>query len=105
MIAMQSYRILISKEASSDLDDMAEYVAGICHPITGHKYVNRILEKLSALRITADANPLSNYEIARRINPLAKTMSIMNRKWTVVYHVEFDTVIIDRVLPSKMMIK
>jgi len=50
MIAMQSYRILISKEASSDLDDMAEYVAGICH-------------------------------------------------------LEFDTVIVDRVLPSKMMIK
>ena len=105
MTAMRNYSVLISNEASSDLDDMVRYISEIYHPDSGHKYVDRVLEKLFSLKTTADAYRYSNYEMAKRINPFAKTLSIMNKKWTVVFHVEIDTVIVDRILPSKMMIR
>ena len=36
---------------------------------------------------------------------MLRLLSIMNKKWTVVFHIEIDTVIVDRILPSKMMIR
>ena len=33
-----------------------------------------------------------------------KTLPIMNHKWTVVFHIDGDFVIIDRFIPSKLMV-
>lgn len=101
---MHSYRMIISNEASDDLGEMAAYIASLYRPESGHNYINRILGKLASLVYTANIYPYTRYSNARKINPLAKTMSIMNGKWTVVFHIDNDFVIVDRFIPSKLMI-
>lgn len=101
---MRSYRMIISNEAADDLGEMAAYIATLYRPESGHNYVNRILGKLASLAYTAGIYQHTRYSNARKINSLAKTMPIMNGKWTVVFHIDNDFVIVDRFLPSKLMV-
>ena len=105
MLAMHSYEVIVSNEAYSDLDEMALYIAKLYRPESGHNYVNRILGQLAALSYTADIYQFSHLITAKRIHPQAKTLSIMNHRWTVVFHTESTYVIIDRIIPSKMMVE
>lgn len=104
MPAMQVYEVIVSNKASSDLDAMAEFIASLYRPESGHKYVNRILGQLAALSYSADAYPFSRLMSAKRIHPQAKTLSIINHQWTVVFHIDGIFVIVDRIIPSKMMV-
>ena len=102
---MKTYKVIVNNEAVSDLDGISTYVAGLYRPESGHNYVNRILGQLAALSYTADIYPFSRYTIAKAIHSKAKTLSIINHKWTVVFHVSGNYVVVDRIIPSKMMIK
>ena len=39
--------------------------------------------------------------MAKSIHPKAKTLTIINHKWTVVFHIDGDFVIVDRIFPAK----
>ena len=102
---MKSYQVIVSNFAMADLDGIALYVAKQYRPDSGHKYVNKILGQLASLSYTADVHPVSRYMVAKEIHPKAKTLSIVNHRWTVVFHVAENYVIVDRIIPSKMMVK
>ena len=40
---MQKYNVIVSSDATTDLDEIADYIASIYRPETGHKYVDRII--------------------------------------------------------------
>ncbi len=101
---MQKYDVIVSSDATTDLDEIADYIASIYRPETGHKYVDRILGKISSLSYSAGTYRISPYIMARMIHPEAKTMSIINHKWTVVFHIEQSNVIVDRIIPSSLII-
>lgn len=103
MTAMRIYQVIISYEVLSELEAVAQYIASIYRPESGHNYVNRILGQLAALSYSADAYLYSRFELAKAIHPKAKTITIINHKWTVVFHIEGDFVIVDRIIPSKSM--
>ena len=100
---MQSYRIIVSTAAISDLDGIVDYIVRHNLPDAGNRYRFRVVEKLKSLEYSADSLPFSRMNMARRIHPNAKCMSIMNRKWTVVFHIDVPFVVIDRILPSSLM--
>ena len=104
MLAMHVYRVIVSNKASLDLDAMAEYIASLYRPESGHNYVDRILGQLAALSYTADIYPFSRFTTAKRIHPKAKTLSIINHRWTAIFHIDGNFVIVDRIIPSKMMV-
>ena len=101
MTAMRTYQVIISYAVLSELEAMAQYIASIYRPESGHKYVNRILGQLAASSYSADAYQYSRFKMAKSIHPKAETLTIINRKWTVVFHIDDDFVIVDRIFPSK----
>lgn len=103
MTAMRIYQVIISYEVLSELDAVSKYIASIYRPESGHKYVNRVLGQLAALSYSADAYQYSRFTLAKAIHPKAKTITIINHKWTVVFHIDGDFVIIDRIIPAKSM--
>jgi hypothetical protein len=103
MTAMRTYQVIISYEVLTELEAMAQYIASIYRPESGHKYVNRILGQLAALSYSADAYQYSRFTLAKAIHPKAKTIAIVNHKWTVVFHIDGDFVIVDRIIPAKSM--
>ena len=103
MTAMRIYQVIISYEVLSELDAVSKYIASIYRPESGHKYVNRVLGQLAALSYAADTYQYSRFKMAKSIHPKAKTLTIINHKWTVVFHIDGDFVIIDRIIPAKSM--
>ena len=104
MLAMHVYRVIVSNKASSDLDAMAEYIASVYRPESGHNYGDRVLGQLAALSYTANVYPFSRLTTAKRIHPQAKTLSIVNHRWTAIFHIDGDFVVVDRIIPSKMKV-
>lgn len=43
MRLMQSYTVIVSNEATGDLDEIANYIATVFRSASGHNFVNRIL--------------------------------------------------------------
>ena len=100
---MKTRKVVYSKFAVNDIDKVVEYITCIYRKESGIKYKNRIQKQLDSLAFSADALPKSHRKMVKAIHPDAKTLSIMNRRWTVVFHVEEKYVLVDRIIPSKMI--
>ena len=100
---MRKRKVVLTLDANADLDQIGEFVSGIYREEVGIRFVKRMFLEIIPLGISADAFPLSRLRTAREIHPEAKTIPIMKHRWTVVFHIEGDYVIVDRILPSSCM--
>ena len=101
---MQSYKVIVSAEAGNDLGEIAEYIASKYKSTSGHDFVNRILGQIQALSYSAPTYHESSFVLAKLIHPHAKTINIINHRWTVVFHIDGDYVVIDRIIRSSRVI-
>ena len=100
---MLSYTVIVSNEATNDLDEIADRIAHEYKSTSGHNFVNRILGQIQALSYSAGTYRESPYMMAKLIHPHAKTMNIINHRWTVVFHIEGEYVIVDHIIRSSRM--
>ena len=56
------------------------------------------------LRYLADVIPQSRYRTVLHYHPHAKQLRTRNKRFNIIFHIEGDTVIIDKILASKMII-
>lgn len=101
---MKIRKVIFSKTAVDDLNDIVSYIKNIYRLEAGLKYTERIREQLHSLAFCADSLAPNHFDMIKYRYPEAKTISIMNRRWTAVFHIDEDFVIIDRLIPSKMFI-
>lgn len=90
----------MSNEAVGDLDEIAGYIAREFKSTSGHNFVNRILGQIQALSYSAGTYRESSYMMAKLFHPHAKTMNIINHRWTVVFHIEGEYVKVDHIIRS-----
>lgn len=90
-------------KADADLWHIREFVSSIYRKESGISYNSRMFSEIMSIGLYADIFPISHYQTARAIHPEAKTLSIMQHHWTVVFHIKDDYVIVDRILPSSTM--
>lgn len=102
MSTMHERMVVLTTEADRDMERVEAYVAEIYRPEAGRRYVRRLYLYISELSFAASTFPPSSYLVARRIHPEARTMAVMHR-WTIVFHIYGDYVIVDRIIASKMM--
>lgn len=100
---MLTRTVILTPKAKSDLENIERFVESIYRKGTGQAFINKIVGVVLSLSHSAGAFSLSHYHTARAIHPEAKTLSIMKHRWTVVFHINDDYVIIDRILPSSIM--
>jgi hypothetical protein len=100
---MRSYELIISDSASNDINSLVDFIVAINTPVSGLNYALKLTQSLNSLRNCAGAIQYSRFQTAKAIHPEAKTLPIMKRRWTVVFHINGDYVIVDRILPSSSM--
>ena len=100
---MLSYTVIVSNEAGSDLEEIADYIAKEYKSVSGHNFVSRILGQIQALSYSAGTYRESPYVMAKLIHPHAKTMNIIHHRWTVVFHIDGEYVVVDRIIRSSRM--
>lgn len=90
-------------DADDDLRQIREFVSNIYREEAGYNFIKRMFSEITPIGIYADIFPVSHFQTARDIHPEAKTLSIMKHHWTVVFHIDEEFVIVDKILPSSRM--
>ncbi|MDO5341517.1 MAG: hypothetical protein Q4F69_03580 [Bacteroidia bacterium] len=66
-------------------------------------YSLKLKEEINRLSYLADVIKESDFETAKKYNKKAKILVTKNRKWSIIFHTFRNYVIVDRIIPAKMM--
>lgn len=70
-----------------------------------HKYVDIMACEIQNFSFLANFYHPSQYATIRRLNPKACHMVSHNKKWVYIFHKENQTVVVDRIRPSKLIVR
>lgn len=100
---MKRYQVKVSVAADRDLQQIQEFLHSVLSKRGAFRYVVTMMTEIQTLASYADLFHTSRYADIRAIHPKARRMVSHNRRWTYVFHIEDDTVVVDRILPAKMI--
>ncbi len=67
------------------------------------RYIDDMMSEIQSLTLYADLFHTSRYADIRAIHPQARRMVSHNKRWAYIFHIENNTVIVDRILPTKLI--
>lgn len=102
---MKIYNVTVHQSAEVDIDGIADFLFANLSQESAYTYLRTIGDEIKSLSVYADCFAESRSKTILSIHPHARRMLSHNRKWNYVFHIENDFVILDRVLPSKMIIQ
>ena len=95
--------VVFSPEVVSDIAEISRFIRAKNTKEAANKYIDLLEAEINSLAIWADFIPKSKFWAHRQYHPEAKRLLTKNRKWNVVFHTEGRRVIIDKIIPSKMV--
>jgi len=100
---MRKYRVEYDIEAEADIAALVAWVSGKTSIDYSRRYINRVFDEIDVLSYLAPMLPESKYELPKQYHPEAKTYVVGNKKLTVIFHIDEDYVIVDKILPSALI--
>lgn len=100
---MKEYRLKYSYLAVGDLKGLVDFATKMHTRDFAINYVARLRAEIESLSFLAGVLPESKYRLPKLYHPQAKTLAIGKRKLTVIFHIEGDYVMVDKILPSCMI--
>ena len=101
---MKEYTVRILDTVFADIDDIANYIIDMNTPEHAVKYARELQAEIMTLRYLAGIIPVSRYRSVRHYNPQAKQLRTRNKQLNIIFHIEDDMAIVDKILASKMII-
>jgi plasmid stabilization system protein ParE len=103
---MKVYNVEISASAKADIDELADFLFENMSREAAYRYLDTMGTEMKSLSVYADCFAASHSKTIKTVHPFARRMLSHNRKWNYVFHIiDGDTVVIDRVLKSKMIVR
>ena len=100
---MQIYKVEVDAAARLDVEELADFLFDNMSLEGAYKYLDTIGFEMQSLAVYADCFSESRSLTIKRVHPHARRMVSHNKKWVYVFHIETDTVVIDRILKAKMI--
>lgn len=100
---MNYYKVAVSKNVFTEIEEIADFIIKISTPEHAVKYKNQLILEISSLSYMADVINYSQWKIAKCCHPKAKRMITKNKKWNIIFHVDGIYVIVDKIIPTKMV--
>lgn len=88
-----------------DMDELEEYLKSVMTQIGANKYIDTMIAEVMSLSVFADLYRTSTKENILQYHPQARRMVSHNKRWVYIFHIEDETVIVDRIRPSKLITK
>lgn len=101
---MKEYKVRILDTVFADIDDIADFIVSVSTLEHAVKYARELGAEIMTLRYLADFIPESRYRSVRHYHPHAKQLRTHNKQLNIIFHIEGDYVIVDKILASKMII-
>lgn len=100
---MQIYKVEVGTTARLDVEALADFLFDNMSLEGAYKYLDTIGFEMQSLAVYADCFSESRSLTIKQVHPHARRMVSHNKKWVYVFHIETDTVVIDRILKTKMI--
>lgn len=97
--------VVFSKTMINDLGELADFIVSINTPSSADQYIDQLKSEIATLAYLADCLPLSDREISKRYDEKAKHYITNNKKWHIIFHTTNTKVVVDKLVPSKMVIR
>ena len=101
---MKEYTVKILDSVFDDIEDIADYIVKVSNSQHAVKYVRELQAEIMSLRFLAGIIPQSRYRTIRQYHPNAKKLRTRNKQLVIIFHIEGDFAIVDKILASKMII-
>ena len=102
---MTTSPVRLHRLAVRDLDALYVFLITVMSKEGANRYIDAMIAEVNSLSIFADLYRPSRSADLRCYHPRACRMVSHNKRWVYVFHIETDMVIVDRILPSKMITK
>lgn len=100
---MKQYKVLYRDDVGAYLKELAFFVSQQTSRDFAKRYIQRLRSEVEELSFLATTLPKSKYLMPLRFHKDAKTMTIGHHKLTVIFHIDGEYVIVDKILPSCMI--
>lgn len=100
---MKRYKVLYRADADTYFNELGEFIAKQTTTDFAIRYLQRLRNEIESLEFLAGVLPPSRYRMPLHYHPKAKTMPVCKQKLTVIFHIEGDYAIVDKILPSVMI--
>ena len=100
---MKIYRVEIALSARLDIAELFEFLISVKSQSGANRYIDAMVAELQSLSVFADLYQTSRMADIKRFHPHARSMASHNKRWTYIFHIEDDTVVVDRIRPSKLI--
>jgi plasmid stabilization system protein ParE len=101
---MKTYNVKVRRTAEKDIDSIADFLFDKLSPEGAYRYLDVVGQEIKSLSIYADCFSISRSRTIQSVHPKARRMVSHNHKFVYVFHVEGDTVFLDRVLIGRMIV-
>ena len=102
---MTIYNVRLHSSAMRDMDELEEYLKSVMSQIGANKYIDTMIAEVMSLSVFADLYRTSTKEDILQYHPQARRMVSHNKRWVYIFHIEDETVIVDRIRPAKLITK
>lgn len=100
---MNTYKVIIGASAEADFEDLALFLRQVKSIDGARRYHQSMLAEILSLSVFADLYRPSRYADIRRYHPQARHMVSHNKRWVYIFHIEGNSVVVDRIRPAKLI--
>ena len=100
---MKKYKVVYRVGIETYFDELGRYIGEMTSSYFALQYLQKLRDEVEELSYLAPMLPLSKYKLPKLYHPEAKTLVVGNKKLTVIFHIDGDYVIVDKILPSAMI--
>ena len=97
---MTERKVILPLSVREYLDKIADYIIEFSTRDHAIRYIHELVAEISDLSYLADTLPPSDSPFVLKYHEKAKRYNVKHGVWCVIFHIEGDFVIIDRLLPS-----
>ena len=100
---MKTYKVRVLQSAEADIDELADFLFEKLSKEGAYRYLDFMRQEVQSLSVYADCFAEAHSKTLLSIHLKARRMVSHNHKWAFVFHIEGDTVFVDRIIPSSMI--
>ena len=102
---MKTYKVRILRSAEADIEALADFLFENLSRDGAYRYLEFMEQEVLSLSIYANCFAVTHSKTILDFHPKARRMISHNHKWAYVFHIEGDTVLVDRIIPSRSIVQ
>ena len=102
-LIMKTYPILIRNQVYSDLYEIASFIISKNNYSLAKSYMLMLYNEIKSLSSLADVIPFAKWSFTSVQYPNCKSLITKNKKWNIIFRIENDFVIVEKIIASKLI--